>query len=171
MGGTNDPSNLVELTVEEHAEAHKKLYEEFGRWQDEIAYKMLSGQINMSETKRLVQWNGSKKAGQKNKETGHMGKLGKLYGGKYAKSIAKPKPEKKILTKEQLFLNRSKGGKIGGKRASITNMKSGQFENARKLATEATRGKNIYHDPNTGKYKFFNKGEQPETWIHGKKKK
>jgi len=24
MGGTNDPSNLVELSIEEHAEAHKK---------------------------------------------------------------------------------------------------------------------------------------------------
>ena len=26
-GGTNDPSNIVELTPEEHAEAHRKLYE------------------------------------------------------------------------------------------------------------------------------------------------
>ena len=26
MGGTDDPDNIVELTVEEHAEAHRKLY-------------------------------------------------------------------------------------------------------------------------------------------------
>ena len=30
MGGTNDPSNLIELTVEEHAEAHKLLWEQYG---------------------------------------------------------------------------------------------------------------------------------------------
>jgi hypothetical protein len=38
MGGTNDPSNLIELTVEEHAEAHRKLYEEYGRHQDKRAW-------------------------------------------------------------------------------------------------------------------------------------
>ena len=27
MGGSYDPSNLVRLTIEEHAEAHKTLYE------------------------------------------------------------------------------------------------------------------------------------------------
>ena len=42
MGGTDDPSNLIELTVEEHADAHKKLYEEFGRWQDYVAWQGLS---------------------------------------------------------------------------------------------------------------------------------
>jgi hypothetical protein len=34
MGGTDDPSNLIELTVEEHAEAHRKLFEQDGCWQD-----------------------------------------------------------------------------------------------------------------------------------------
>ena len=48
-GGTDDPNNLVLLTVEEHAEAHRKLFEEHGRWQDEIAYRMLSGQITAQE--------------------------------------------------------------------------------------------------------------------------
>ena len=27
-GGSNDPNNFVFLTIEEHAEAHRKLYEE-----------------------------------------------------------------------------------------------------------------------------------------------
>lgn len=49
IGGTDDPSNLVELTVEEHAEAHRILFEQYGRWQDEVAWKMLSGQINSYE--------------------------------------------------------------------------------------------------------------------------
>ena len=34
MGGSDDPSNLLkELTIKQHAEAHHKLYEEYGRWQ------------------------------------------------------------------------------------------------------------------------------------------
>ena len=42
-GGTDDESNLVELTIEEHALAHKTLYEKFGRWQDRVAWVSLSG--------------------------------------------------------------------------------------------------------------------------------
>ena len=49
MEGTDDPSNLVELTVEEHAEAHRLLYEQHGNWQDRIAWLSLSGQIGKDE--------------------------------------------------------------------------------------------------------------------------
>lgn len=49
MGGTDDPSNLVELTVEEHAAAHKKLFEEHGHWQDELAWKGLAKMIDRAE--------------------------------------------------------------------------------------------------------------------------
>jgi hypothetical protein len=38
MGGTDNPDNLVELTVEEHAEAHRLLYEEYNRIQDKRAW-------------------------------------------------------------------------------------------------------------------------------------
>ena len=62
MGGTDDPSNLVELTIEEHAEAHKKLYEEYGREEDKIAWMGLSGQIGKEEiTKKVLQENGRKR--------------------------------------------------------------------------------------------------------------
>jgi hypothetical protein len=54
MGGTDDPSNLVELTVEEHAEAHRKLYEEHGSAYDFVAWKALSGQITSDEARRLA---------------------------------------------------------------------------------------------------------------------
>ena len=53
-GGTDAPENLIELTIEEHAEAHRLLYEEFGRWEDEIAWKTLSGQINKYEAQQLA---------------------------------------------------------------------------------------------------------------------
>ena len=53
MGGTDDPSNLIKLTIEEHAEAHKKLYEEHGMWQDYCAYQSLTNQIDKAEINRL----------------------------------------------------------------------------------------------------------------------
>lgn len=49
MGGSDDPSNLIELTVKEHAQAHKELYEQYGCWQDYVAWKALSGQISYSD--------------------------------------------------------------------------------------------------------------------------
>ena len=49
MDGTNDPSNLVELTVAEHAEAHRILYEKHGKKEDLVAWKGLSGQIGREE--------------------------------------------------------------------------------------------------------------------------
>ena len=48
-GGTDDPSNLIKLTVEDHALAHKELYEKYGRWQDHVAWKTLSGQSTVYE--------------------------------------------------------------------------------------------------------------------------
>ena len=54
-GGTDDPSNIIELTVEEHAEAHRILYEKYGRWQDKLAWEGLSGQIGKEEIIRKIQ--------------------------------------------------------------------------------------------------------------------
>ena len=63
MGGSNDPSNLILLTVEEHALAHKALYEEHGHWQDFMAWQALSGQITKDEIRRELTrqtWTGRK---------------------------------------------------------------------------------------------------------------
>lgn len=49
MGGTDDPSNLIELTVEEHAEAHRLLWEQHNKKEDWLAWKMLTGQLNDKE--------------------------------------------------------------------------------------------------------------------------
>lgn len=45
-GGSDDPSNIIELTIEDHAEAHRLLYEQYGRVEDLCAWKGLSGQWN-----------------------------------------------------------------------------------------------------------------------------
>jgi hypothetical protein len=45
-GGTDDPSNLVKLTIEEHAKAHRLLYEKNGKWEDYFAWQGLAGLIS-----------------------------------------------------------------------------------------------------------------------------
>ena len=68
MGGTDDPTNLVDLTVEEHSLAHKELWEKYGRWQDNVAWKALSGQIDKQEIIALTN------AARRGKPSGREGK-------------------------------------------------------------------------------------------------
>ena len=70
-GGTNDPSNLIELTIEEHAEAHRVLYETHGRIEDKWAWLGLSGQIGKDEILKQIAM--SQKG--KNKPKGHGEKV------------------------------------------------------------------------------------------------
>ena len=68
MGGTDAPSNLIELTPKQHASAHKKLYEKYGKEEDYLAWKGLSGHIGKEEIiKGLLSMNG--KRNQKKTQT------------------------------------------------------------------------------------------------------
>ena len=100
MGGTNNPSNLVWLTVEEHANAHKELFEKFGKLEDKLAWIGLSNQITNQEAIRQRQALGGKNGSKELK------KLGGSIAGKKAKAnktgIFDPK-------------NKGMGGRIGGK--------------------------------------------------------
>jgi len=49
MGGTDDSSNLIELTIEEHAEAHRILFEQHGKKEDWLAWQGLSGLISKKD--------------------------------------------------------------------------------------------------------------------------
>jgi len=61
LGGSDDPSNLIELTVEEHAEAHRLLYEQHGNWQDYCAWQSLSGQMGQDEAMFMARSRGGRK--------------------------------------------------------------------------------------------------------------
>lgn len=61
MGGDDSLENLIELTPEEHAEAHKKLYEQYGHWQDYLAWKGLSKIFSHDDCVRLAIIEGAKK--------------------------------------------------------------------------------------------------------------
>jgi hypothetical protein len=70
MGGSDEPSNLIELTVEEHAEAHRKLYEEHGNEYDKIAWLSLTKQIDNAEARILsvIEWNKNRVISDETKE-------------------------------------------------------------------------------------------------------
>lgn len=53
-GGTDDPTNLVSLTIPEHAEAHRVLWEQHGRLQDKLAWLLLSGKTEEAEATRIA---------------------------------------------------------------------------------------------------------------------
>jgi hypothetical protein len=103
MGGSNDASNLIKLSVEEHAEAHRKLYEEHGHWQDFVAWKSLSGQMTMDEASKYAI-----RQGQLNSANKHRGKkrppeiVEKMKGprGKYKKR--KKMPPRPLEVKEKI---------------------------------------------------------------------
>jgi len=46
LGGTYESNNVVLLTVSEHAEAHRILWQKYGHQEDFIAWQGLSGAIN-----------------------------------------------------------------------------------------------------------------------------
>lgn len=49
MGGNDDASNIVRLSIEEHAEAHHQLWLIHGKLQDKVAWLMLSGKTEEGE--------------------------------------------------------------------------------------------------------------------------
>jgi len=83
-GGTDEPSNLIELSISEHAEAHRVLFETHGRWQDNVAWKTLSGQLTITEAQREAQRIGRIEGGLTNVKSGHLqsisSKAGKIGG-------------------------------------------------------------------------------------------
>ena len=126
-GGTDDQSNLVKLTIEEHAEAHKQLFEKYGRWQDELAYKTLSGLIGKDEALAEI-W---KKNGER---VGKLSKKGRYHPGHSDET--KTKISKSLTGKTQ-----SKETKE--KRAAKHKGRKNSFETIEKMKAAAKNRKPI----------------------------
>jgi hypothetical protein len=60
LGGGDGITVLI--TISEHAEEHRKLWEVHHRWQDYVAWKALSGQISYQEATRIAISEGGKYA-------------------------------------------------------------------------------------------------------------
>lgn len=136
MGGTDDPSNLIELSIEEHAAAHMRLYEEHGKRQDLGAYYLLTGQTE--EALKLNAIAGGKVQGKKNAENGHMVKIQKLadwaVAGKKGGAATMKSGKGAFGDPTERLKSCSKGGKIQGKK----NAESGHLK---KIAHLSKRSK------------------------------
>ena len=87
MGGTDDPSNLIELTPGEHAEAHRLLYEQHGHWQDYVAWQGLAQlDANFDAAKESI-LAGSRKGGQTNIRQRKGKKWEEIFGAERAAEL------------------------------------------------------------------------------------
>jgi hypothetical protein len=93
-GGTNDQSNLVEITLTQHAMFHYCEWKLHGKRADYVAWKRLVGNLNDEELVYQKLVIGGEKGGRKTKELGV---------GIFA------------LSKEEKSKHSKKSGKIGGK--------------------------------------------------------
>lgn len=106
MGGSDDPSNLIELSLEEHAEAHRKLYEEHGKWEDKVAWLSLSKQISCAEATKMAQSLSNR--GEKNAMFGMVGELNPNYKnrGENSPLFGKKQPKEWQIKKRKALLGR-----------------------------------------------------------------
>ena len=130
MGGTDDKKNLIELTPKQHALAHKKLYEKHGKWEDKIAYQMLSGQITryaaQQQVRRLANLGNKNALGMKHtkeglKKIGEYNMVAKL-GNTYRLGKTHTTKSKKQIS-NKLKGNSNKLGKTGYKLSEETKKK------------------------------------------------
>lgn len=101
MGGNDDPSNLIELSVEEHAEAHRKLYEEYGNDLDRIAYESLLGMIGKEEIIKQVLSESGKRGGARGKGKTAWNKGKKIWSDEDKKRIGDMKRGKTLNISEE----------------------------------------------------------------------
>ena len=160
-GGTDDPSNLIELTPEEHAEAHRKLYEKYGRVQDKVAWLGLAKLATNKEIiAELLSQPKSKEHKQKISEAhkgmskpwvcGGKGNLGKPKSEEHKQKISeahKGKPKPKLIG------NRNAAGSRGPHTAEhIANVTAALNDPEVKAKIAATRAsKPIVTCPHCGK--------------------
>lgn len=136
MGGTDDPTNLIELSVEEHAQAHLELYEKYGKYEDFLAYRCLSGQSDnidfLVERFKL----GGFKQGRKNVENGHMKRIRELANlseaGKKGGATTIARGKGAFGNPVERLKSASKGGKTQGRK----NADSGHLKSIAQMSIE-----------------------------------
>ena len=140
MGGSDESSNIIELTIEEHAQAHKELYEQYGKNEDRLAWLMLTGQSKDPEFASKKASLGGKIQGKINAESGHLKRITKLVdhieNGKKGGAVTISKGKGSFADPVERLKSASKGGKTQGK----INAESGHLKRITKLSSR-TSGK------------------------------
>jgi hypothetical protein len=105
MGGSDDKSNLIELSVADHAEAHRKLYEEHGLWQDYVAWQGLAKLMPKEQLIKRLQSEGGKKCREMHVNPFAGSRIGNNFAisSNQQQSVALAKTEKARSKRKQTF--------------------------------------------------------------------
>lgn len=154
MGGTDDPSNLIELSVEEHAEAHRVLYEKYGNWQDYLDWKGLTGCIGKEDIIRNISSiNGKNRKGCVRLDVSLRN----------TELNFKDNPSKRPEVREKLsILKKGSNNHFYG----VTGMFHPRYGKP-----VASTGKKWYHDPINNKETYSFENNQPQGYLLGRLKK
>jgi hypothetical protein len=143
-GGTDDPSNIVLLSVEEHAEAHKNLYNEHGKIEDRWAWLGLSGQIDKQELMRELA----------------MSQKGKKKPEGFGLKISKANIGKTHTEESKLKMSLAKSGKklSGEHKENIRLQRIGtkQSDSQKEKVSKALAKKYIITNPTGDKFEICN---------------
>ena len=167
MGGTDDEDNLTPpISIELHAEFHRLLWEDFGKYEDFIAWRCLSGRMSSEDARIAAAKIGQEKSSlykESRKITGEILKNSRTFescsaGGKTASKILVKWQEE---NREEFLANCSKIGKENSIKAMIPHEYMGEiFESKSALQEKHNMSNNKF-------YKLLALGEikrLPKTW-------
>ena len=169
MGGTDEPSNLIELTVEEHSAEHRKLFELYGKHDDYVAWKALSGTIGKEELVLELLRLGGIKSGKLNAESGHMSAiqtLGSSKGGKRSSIVCRERGVNAFFDAKLRHDIAKKGGQIQGK----NNAESGHLKRIAQLPNKRNNGMFWITDGIKNKM-IYSESDMQNGWRKGKTQK
>lgn len=152
MGGSDSSENLKCISIEEHAREHLRLFEQYGKLEDYTAYRLLSGTGDKHEEIARL---GGHIQGARNRDSGHMSRVGKMPNTEKQKVAAKAAMFEKM---NNCFLDPAKRilcAKLGGKKQGRINAESGH---CKKISAETAekrsasmKGKIFVHNANASK--------------------
>ena len=154
MGGTDDPSNLIEVTIAEHAELHFDLYLTHGKREDWVASFALSGQAKDPEfIRERAVLGGKREWTDEQREAKRQERLGYQHSEK---------------TKEKTSKSMSGKQKSESHRENIRQSRTGttaRDETKMKMSKSRT-GQKWFHDGNGNTTKAF---KCPPNYFPGRK--
>ena len=161
-GGTDELENIIELTVEEHAEAHRLLYEQYGRIEDKWAWLGLSGQIGKDEL--MIEISKAQKGKKKPDGFGdkvRQQRLGKKHTPESISKMSSSKKGKK-LSLEHIENMRQK--RIGSKQPEIQKIKVAEKLSCKCIITKPNG--DTFEITNLRKYCVENNLDQGRNLLH-----
>lgn len=128
LDGVDAPDNLILLTIEQHIEAHKWLWENFGSKWDYVVWKSRSGVLSMSDAMKEMSLKPNK---------GKFGKLNYFYGKTHSDSSRQKQSEankgnryvlgKKWSDESRKRIGEHRKGKIASHKNWIVTIPSGEI--------------------------------------------